>query len=502
MRKLVFALCSSVCMAQTNQYTKILLSKKIGKEVYSYSGGYGTVYDPKTKTRSIVDSLGNITFESKYSISHIFKNRFILTSEEPNYKTKSAVIDEKGNQLLSLNDQSFNTPWLSEKYIISSKQEKEAVYDYNGRQIIPYFDRIRFVAEDCFFVLKDKSWFLYDLEGKQVSSREFKEDYHFENDKALITNEDNQSEIIGKNGETLHKFSKKIYDLTSYPFLITRNRATGKYGLIDTEENILADEIYDDASPEYFGTKEYVYLRKKGKATVFNKKDKKLYPANFKYLTPLFNDLFSVYSDQLNKSGITSLQGDIIVPQEYDFIRSFRISGKDFIYLKKGKEEKFLDKDLKNILEENTQIIAFYPDQLIIKKQDSYYTFSVLDKSASVLKDIVFIKEQEPDFFNIFNVYSKPVVCRNNDNLYGIIDEKGNKIIPFIYDDIIVFENSENEIVVKKKDKYGVLNFQNEPLKDIIYDKYYWQKEVLKLDKDKKTDILYFTRFKNSGSRL
>jgi hypothetical protein len=489
-------------MAQTNQYTKILLSKKIGKEVNSYSGGYGTVYDPKTKTRSIVDSLGNITFESKHSISHIFKNRFILTTEESNYKTKSAIIDEKGNQLLSLDDQSFNTPWLSEKCIISSKQEKETMYDYNGKQIIPYSDRIRFVAEDRLFVLKDKTWYLYDLEGKQVSSREFKEDYQFENDKALIINEDNQSEIIGKDGQTLHKFSAQIYSFTSYPFLITKNRATGKYGLIDIEGNILADEIFDDASPEYFGTKEYVYLRKKGKITVFDKKDKKLYPGNFKFLTPLFNDLFSVYSDQSKKSGIVNLQGDIIAPQEYDFIQSFSISGKDFIYLKKGNEDKFLDKDLKNILEENTRIIAFYPDQLIIKKQNSYYRFSVLDKSVSVLKDIDFIKEQEPDFFNIFNLYSKPVVCRNSNNLYGIINEKGKEIVPFIYDDIIVFENSENEIVVKKQDKYGVVNFQNEPLKDVIYDKYYWQKEVLKLEKDKKTDILYFTRFKNSGSRL
>jgi hypothetical protein len=489
-------------MAQTNQYTKILLSKKIGKEVNSYSGGYGTVYDPKTKTRSIVDSLGNITFESKHSISHIFKNRFILTTEESSYKTKSAIIDEKGNQLLSLDDQSFNTPWLSEKCIISSKQEKETVYDYNGKQIIPYSDRIRFVAEDRLFVLKDKTWYLYDLKGKQVSSREFKEDYQFENDKALIINEDNQSEIIGKDGQTLHKFSAQIYSFTSYPFLITKNRATGKYGLIDIEGNILADEIFDDASPEYFGTKEYVYLRKKGKITVFDKKDKKLYPGNFKFLTPLFNDLFSVYSDQSKKSGIVNLQGDIIAPQEYDFIQSFSISGKDFIYLKKGNEDKFLDKDLKNILEENTRIIAFYPDQLIIKKQNSYYRFSVLDKSVSVLKDIDFIKEQEPDFFNIFNLYSKPVVCRNSNNLYGIINEKGKEIVPFIYDDIIVFENSENEIVVKKQDKYGVVNFQNEPLKDVIYDKYYWQKEVLKLEKDKKTDILYFTRFKNSGSRL
>ncbi|UWX59891.1 WG repeat-containing protein [Chryseobacterium oranimense] len=489
-------------MAQTNQYTKILLSKKTGKEVTSYSRGYGTTYDPKTKTRSIVDSLGNITFESPYSISHIFKNRFILTAEESNYKTRSAVIDEKGNQLLPLDEQTFNTPWLSNECIISSKEGKDAVYDYNGKQIIPYSDGIQFAGEDRFFVLKDNQWFLYNPEGKQISNRAFKSDFHFENGRALIINEDNESEIIGKDGQTLHKFSKQIYNSDAYPYLITKNKATGKYGLVDTEENILAEEIFDEATPEYFGEKKYVYLRKKGKATVFNKEDQKLYPANFKYLTPLFNHLFSVYNDKINKTGIVNLQGEIIYPQEYDFIRNFSISGKDFIYLKKGEQEQLLDKDLKNILEENTRIIAFYPDQLIVKKQNAYYQFSVLDKSASVMKDIVFIKEQLPDFFNIFNLYSKPAVCRNSSGMYGIIDKKGKEIVPFIYDDIIAFENSENEFVVKKQDKYGVLNFQNEPLKDIVYDKYYWQKEVLKLDKDKKTDILYFTRFKNKGNRL
>jgi hypothetical protein len=91
------------------------------------------------------------------------------------------------------------------------------------------------------------------------------------------------------------------------------------------------------------------------------------------------------------------------------------------------------------------------------------------------------------------------LVCRNTANFYGILDGKGTEIVPFIYEDIITFGNAENEIVVKKEGKFGVSNFQNEPLKEIIYDKYFWQKEVLKLDKSKKTDFIYFTRFKNNS---
>ncbi|WP_142723574.1 WG repeat-containing protein [Chryseobacterium sp. ON_d1] len=503
MKNLVFVLCSVVCTAQTNQYMKVILSKKTGKEISSYSEGYGTFYDTGDKKQGIVDSLGMITFQSsgKGGILHVFKNRFILYSEEGNGK-KSAVIDEKGNEIIPLNDQEFNTPWWSKDCIISSKQNAEAVYDFNGKEIIPYSEKIRFSGKNRLFVLKDKKWFLYDLKGKQLSNREFKEDYSFEQGRALIINEDNEKEIIGNNGQTLHKFSKQVVDINAYPYLITQNKATGKYGLIDTDENTIAEEIYNDITPEYFGKKEYIYLTKNGKTTVFSKKSRKLYAQTFKYVNPLLDKYFSVYNDKVKKSGIIDLEGNIIYPQEYDFIRSFTISGKDFIFLKKGSEEKFLDKDLKNIVGDGVQIFGFYPDNLIIGKEGKYYIFSVTDQSSTELKNISGIKNEDFEYFNPLNQYSKPLVCRNTDNFYGILDGKGTEIVPFVYEDIITFGNAENEIVVKRGGKFGVSNFQNEPLKEIIYDKYFWQKEVLKLDKNKKTDFIYFSRFKNNSVPL
>ncbi|QWT84808.1 WG repeat-containing protein [Chryseobacterium sp. PCH239] len=503
MKKLVFVLFSVVCTAQTNQYMKVILSKKTGKEISSYSEGYGTFYDTGYKKQGIVDSLGTVTFESPYKggILHVFKNRFILYSEEGNGR-KSAVIDEKGTELIPLNDQEFNTPWWSEDCIISSKQNAEAVYDFNGKEIIPYAEKIRFSGKNRLLVLKDKKWFLYDLKGKQLSNREFKEDYSLYEGRALIINEDNEKEIIGNNGETLHKFSKQVVNINAYPYLVTQNKATGKYGLIDADGKTIAEEIYNDITPEYFGKKEYIYLTKNGKTTVFSKKDKKLYVQTFKYLNPLLNNYFGVYNDKVKKSGIIDLEGNVILPLEYDFIRSFTISGKDFIYLKKGNEEKFLDKDLKNIVGDGVRILGFYPDNLIVGKDNRYYRFSVKDQSLSELKNISQIKNEDVDYFNPLNQYSKPLVCRNTDNFYGVLDGKGTEIVPFVYEDIITFGNAENEIVVKKEGKFGVSNFQNEPLKDIIYDKYFWQKEVLRLDKSKKTDFIYFTRFRNNFGQL
>ncbi|WP_312991339.1 WG repeat-containing protein [Chryseobacterium flavum] len=503
MRPLFFILCSTICAAQTHQYTKTVLSKKTGKEVTSYSEGYGILYDAVTKKQGIVDSLGNITFESPYkgSIYHIFKNKFVLSSEEGN-RTKSGIIDEKGNEIISLNTQDFNTPWLSKERIICSKGDKEAVYDYSGKLIIPFSDRVRLAAPNRFFVLKDKQWFLYDFNGNRLNERGFKKDYNFENCKALIINDEDKNEIIGPEGQTLHTFTQYIVDITAYPFLITKNKTTGKYGLIDTEENIIADEIFSEITPEYFGNKEYIYLRKNNKTTVFHKKDKKLYPGNFKYLNSLSGQFFSVYNDKLRKYGVTDIEGNLVVPQEYDFIRNFSISGHNFIYLKNRKEEKLLDKDLKNRIDTDVKILAFYPDNLIVNKQNKYYRFSVNDQSMAELKNITLIKGHDTGYFNPLNLYSKPVVCQNNNRLYGVLDGKGKEIIPFIYEDIIVFENSENEFIVKKDGKYGVLNFQNEPLREIIYDKYFWQKEVLRMDYNNTSDFIYFTRFKGSGAQF
>lgn len=496
-------MCSTACVAQTNQYMKVILSKKTGKEVSSYSEGYGTVYDPDSKKQGIVDSLGTITFESPYkgSILHAFKNRFILYSEVGS-KRKSAIIDEKGNELIPLDDQEFDTPWWSKERIIASKQGNEAVFDYNGKEIISYSDKIRFSGKNRFFVLKDKKWFLYDFNGKQISDREFKEYYSFEEGRALITNEDNQYEIIGIDGQTLHKFSKQVVDINAYPYLITKNKTTGKYGLIDAEENIIADEVFKEITPEYFGKKEYIYLTKNNKTTVFNKKDRQLYPNSFIHLNPLFGNLFSTYNEKSKKSGIIDLQGNIISPQEYDYIRSFSISGRNFIYLKKGNEEKLLDKDLKNVVGEGINIIGFYPESLIVLKEGKYYRFSALDQSMTELRNISLIKDEDADYFSFLNEYSKPLVCKNSEGFYGILDGKGTEIVPFIYEDIITFGNAENEIVVKKEGKYGVSNFQNELLKEIVYDQFLWQKEVLKLDKNKKPDFIYFTRFKNNAVRL
>jgi hypothetical protein len=93
-------------------------------------------------------------------------------------------------------------------------------------------------------------------------------------------------------------------------------------------------------------------------------------------------------------------------------------------------------------------------------KEGKYYRFSALDQSMTELRNISLIKDEDADYFSFLNEYSKPLVCKNSEGFYGILDGKGTEIVPFIYEDIITFGNAENEIVVKKKVSTGFLTFR------------------------------------------
>lgn len=490
MKKLVFVLISSVCIAQqTDQYTQILLSKKLGKEVRSYANGYGIIVDPETEKSGIVDSLGTVTFDlaDKNEIIHLLKNRFMLKVKDADSKIKTALIDEKGKQLIPLDIQKLDASWSINERIISTKEGKECVYDFNGKEIIPFSDKIKFAGQNRFFVKKEGGWYIYDADGKQISDRKFDENLYFYKNRAYISSEATKGQIIDNNGNVLNTISdSNIDNIGAYPYLITKNKK-GKYGIIDAEEKRIAEEIYDEV---FLGTR-YIYLIKNEKVSIFSKEAKQVFPTEFSYVKSLFGNLFTTQKTLKSpKMAVIRVNGELVVPKEYDNIEGIKISGEDFIYLIKGNEQRFLDKDLKDVLEPGYQIERIFPNSLVLRKDNTYYRYTIKDKKYEELKKIAAIKENGVFYYpqTIFPA----MICRNNEGLYGMIDENGKEIIPFIYDDITTFL-SDNEIVVQKGDKYGVINYQNEPLKEVVYDKYSTDKQGIKLFKDKIEDYLYFT---------
>lgn len=475
-------LFSSVCLGQTDQYKQILLTKKLGKEVRSYTKGYGMIMDAKTGRSGIVDSLGNITFDSplKSEISRIWKDRFILKVKSGNAVGKTALIDEKGNELIPLDNFKFRT-WENKDRLIYTKQGKECVYDFNGKQIIPFSEKIEFGSENRFFVKINGSWFIYDFNGKQISDRAFTTDLRFYKDRTYITTGEKSGEIIDNNGKTVTTISNHNVDnINAFPFLVTLDTIKNHYGIIDEKEKVIADEIYDQA----FVGREYIYLTKDDKVSIFSKKEGKIYDLDYHYVNPLFNGLFKTSQDQNNpKAAVVRLTDEIVFPKEYDRVEGLTIAGEKYIYLRKNDEEAIVDKNLKNILKEGYEIEKIFPNSIILSKDNTYYKFSPKDSQYLELKGLKEIKSQE--------MYPM-LIGRNVDNFYGIYNESGKEIVPFIYDDIITFSGA-NEFIVKKDSKFGVSNHKNEPLAELVFDKYIQEKKGIKLIKGKDSQFIYFT---------
>jgi hypothetical protein len=475
-------LFSSVCLGQTDQYKQILLTKKLGKEVRSYTKGYGMINDAKTGTSGIVDSLGNITFSYpfKSEISRLWKDRFILKVKSGNSTGKTALIDEKGSELIPLENFRFRT-WENKDRLICTKQGKECVYDFNGKQIIPFSEKIEFGSENRFFVKVNGSWFIYDFDGKQVSDRAFTTDLRFYKGRTYISTGEKSGEIIDNNGKTLTKISDHNVDnINAFPFLVTLDAAKNRYGIINDTEKVIADEIYDQA----FVGREYIYLTKDDKVSIFSKKEGKVYDLDYQYVNPLFNGLFKTSQDQNNpKAAVVRLSGEVVFPKEYDRVEGLTIAGEKYIYLRKNDEETIVDKNLKNILKEDYEIEKIFPNTIILNKDNNYYKFSPKDGEYIELKDLKEIKPLE--------MYPM-IIGKNADNFYGVLNENGKEIIPFVYDDIITFSGA-NEFVIRKGNKFGISNHKNEPLAEVVFDKYVQDKKGIKLMKGKDFQFIYFT---------
>ncbi len=486
MKKLIFVLFSSVCFGQTDQYKQILLTKKLGREVRSYTKGYGMISDAATGKSGIVDSLGNITFDYpfKSEISRIWKDRFILKIKAGKFNGKTALIDEKGKELIPPDNFRFRT-WENKDRMIYTKQGKESVYDFNGKLIIPFSDKIEFGSENRFFVKKNGGWFIYDFDGKQVSDRQFSTDLRFYKGRTYIATGEKSGEVIDNNGKTLTVISSHNVDnINAFPFLVTLDNTTNKYGIIDEKEKPVADEIYDQA----FVGREYIYLTKDDKVSIFSKREGKTYDLDYHYVNPVFNGLFKTSQDQNNpKAAVVRLNGDIVFPKEYDRIEGLTIAGDKYLYLRKNENEEILDKDLKNVVDEDYEIEKIFPNTLIVSKDDTYYRLSPKDRQYVELKGF---KEMKP-----LEMYPM-LIGRSIDNFYGILDEDGKEVVPFIYDDITTFPGV-NEFIVKKESKFGVTNHKNEPLAEVVFDKFIQDKKGIKLIRGKETRYIYFTEQKD-----
>ncbi len=194
-----------------------------------------------------------------------------------------------------------------------------------------------------------------------------------------------------------------------------------KRGLIDFSGKIIVPFMYDNI---YRAENDICIVTIGNKTGLIDKNNKILIPIKYEYLTDANENRFIVKEN--NKYGFLNLNGNSIT----------KIIYKDV--------ERFYEKKATVILEDNSGTVINTEGKELFK----------------AIKNIKFTNVKN-DLLCSYNIKTKK---------HGVINEFGKVIIPLLYDNVDIIQNN---IIVKKRGKYGLLDRENNIKIPIEYDGIY-----------------------------
>ncbi len=287
---------------------------------------------------------------------------------------------------------------------------------------------------------------------------------------------------------------KDISSLTSYISVFENN----KWGVIDNKGNKIIDTSYDemivipDENKDIFICPYDInYDNETYKTKVLNKDGKEIF-TNYQNIKAIENtDGSDVWYEnnvliymQDGKYGLVDFDGKVLVNAEYDNIYSLQGIENSIIIEKDGK------KGLINCATGQIIIDAIYADIMAVSEsyENGYIVKNAENKFGIILPDKKEVLEEKYDdikkvagnnyyvvvengTLEIINKSGKVILNSGFDSvekiqvdkfiitlngLYGVIDNKGNNVIPAEYQDL-KFATSKT-LIAKKNEKYGIIS--------------------------------------------
>ena len=219
--------------------------------------------------------------------------------------------------------------------------------------------------------------------------------------------------IIDKKGKEYLPFGK--YTSVSLPKndLIVFQGNTLKYGVIDINDNIVLEPIYDKIEIGDLGS---IVVTLNNKNGVFDSSGNIILDIVYDYIHQ-FKDSFVVKKE--DKDGLFNIEGKEIIPIEYESVQIAHSIGR-------------YDKEVFRVINANEKIGFF-------------------DNSGNKLSDFI---------YDEFNAGRDGLIPVRKDNKWGYIDMEGNIAIPFEFDYADSF--SEGKSMVKINDEKKYINTKGE----------------------------------------
>lgn len=258
-------------------------------------------------------------------------------------------------------------------------------------------------------------------------------------------------------------------------------RRNNKFGITDSLQNVIIPFKYDFIEYE----NQRLIVRKNNLNGLFSLENKELVPIEFKFILPRKNDRFILWKNN-STDGLCDTNGKIIIPVKYKNVSS---TENDDFYITENENNLngIYDYNGKNIILEEYKFFTVDEYKIFATKHNKAQIIDLqnsknnidLDEKIELIKTLRHHAMGE----NLFQIIKK-------ENKYGLINSKNETIIPIIYDEI---KSSQNwrYFIINQNNKIGLINVNGTVTKEPIYDSIELRKEYIVLKRKNIKDEIY-----------
>lgn len=396
----------------------------------------------------VIDNNAQIIIEPTYEEAIIIPNNkqdiFICTHnanyDEGKYETK--VLDSKGKEIFTQYDKvnalenydENNNIWYEENVLLVERDGKYGLIDFKGNEIL------KADYEKIYTLKGTKNSIVTEKDGKKGAVNHLGQvlvENKYEEIKSL--GKDTRSYIVKLDGKygvegILDCKYEDIKSLNNKEIFCVKEE--GKYKVINAEEKTVLNEKFDNIESIKDNIIVYKY---KDKYCAYDIENNKKLSKTYKTLKYTVNDLF--ISRTNNNYGIIDINGEIKIKEEYSNINYYEGIN---IYELEGKNlqvNSILNNELKEIAKGIISEVNSEKAYMKLWTEDGYGYYNINGEKIET-KDILANN-------NLF-------LSKQNDK-YGYVDEEGNIVIDYIYDDARE-QNEYGYMSVKKGGLWGCLD--------------------------------------------
>ena len=247
---------------------------------------------------------------------------------------------------------------------------------------------------------------------------------------------------------------------TWYEEKILKVKKDGKFGLVDYQQNVLLEPVYDDIYALQ-GIKNSIVIVKDQKLGLCNNSGSIIIDTNYKNILPIGDNNkngYIVVNDE-NKYGVIDTSKKEVLEVIYDEIQ--KVASNGFYVVKQDGINKIVDKDKSSHLENKFDEVREIKDEFVVYIKNKKYGVLKLSGEEIITPKYDYLTCA---FLNCF--------IAKRDNLYGVVNNEDEEKLDFSYSNIEYMQDGDFLLAYKNDEIYADIigsNFEKKQ-KGIISD--------------------------------